>query len=135
MNASLMPALRGEKMAPRRLYFEHEGARGVRDGRYKVTAVKGGPWQLYDMESDRTELQDLASKRPEIVAALSKEWDAWASANQVVPNRACKCSTIACINGAAPVTPETPRMGDPSKFPTHTPTVNSGVNAIAQLSR
>ena len=29
--------------------------------------------------------------------------------------------------GAAPVTPEMCRMGEPSKFPTQTPTVNSGV--------
>jgi arylsulfatase A-like enzyme len=83
--ASLMPALRGGKMAPRTLYFEHEGARAVRNGRYKLTAVRGGPWQLYDIESDRIEMQDLAEKRPEVVATLSKEWDAWASANQVVP--------------------------------------------------
>ncbi len=40
-----------------------------------------------------------------------------------------------CMIGAAPVTPETSRIGEPSKFPTHTPTVNSGVKPIAQLSR
>ena len=83
--ASLMPALHGGKMAPRTLYFEHEGARAVRDGRYKLTAVRGGPWQLYDIESDRTELVDLAGKQPDLVARLSKKWDAWATENHVVP--------------------------------------------------
>ena len=37
--------------------------------------------------------------------------------------------------GPAPVTPETSRIGEPSKFPTQTPTVNSGVKPIVQLSR
>src|SRR6186997_1323797 len=53
----------------------------------------------------------------------------------VVPNRCRKYAITACRIGAAPVTPETSRIGVPSKFPTHTPTVNSGVYPIAQLSR
>ena len=40
-----------------------------------------------------------------------------------------------CMMGAAPVTPETSRMGAPLKLPTQTPTVNSGVKAMHQLSR
>jgi hypothetical protein len=38
-------------------------------------------------------------------------------------------------NGAAPLTPETSRIAEASKFPTQTPAVNSGVYAMAQLSR
>lgn len=83
--ASLIPALRGQKMPARTLYFEHEGARAVREGRYKLTAVRGGPWQLYDIEADRTEMHDLAVKQPRLVEALSKKWEAWASENQVTP--------------------------------------------------
>jgi hypothetical protein len=47
--------------------------------------------------------------------------------NHVVPNRRCRYTITSCRIGAAPVTPETSRMGAPLKFPTHTPTVNSGV--------
>jgi arylsulfatase A-like enzyme len=83
--ASLMPALHGRKMPARALYFEHEGARAVREGRYKLTALPGGPWQLYDIQEDRTEMHDLAVKQPKRVEALSKKWDAWASENQVTP--------------------------------------------------
>jgi arylsulfatase len=83
--ASLIPALRGGRMPARTLCFEHEGARAVREGRYKLTAVRGEPWKLYDMEADRTELQDLAAKQPRIVEALSRKWDAWASDNHVTP--------------------------------------------------
>ena len=83
--ASLMPALRGGRMPVRTLYFEHEGHRAVREGRYKLTALHGEPWKLYDIETDRTEMEDLAGRHPQVVASLAKKWDAWASENQVVP--------------------------------------------------
>ena len=82
---SLIPALRGERMPERTLYFEHEGTRAVREGRYKLTALRGGPWKLYDMERDRTELTDLADQQPRLVESLAKKWDTWGAENQVTP--------------------------------------------------
>ena len=82
---SLLPALRGGRMPGRALYFEHEGTRAVREGRYKLTALRGEPWKLYDMERDRTELDDLASQHPQRVESMAKQWDAWAVENQVTP--------------------------------------------------
>ena len=82
---SLVPALRGERMPERTLYFEHEGTRAVRQGRYKLTALRGESWKLYDMERDRTELEDLADRQPRRVESLAKKWDAWAAGNQVTP--------------------------------------------------
>ncbi len=82
---SLVPALRGERLPERTLYFEHEGTRAVREGRYKLTALRGGSWKLYDMERDRTELEDLADQQPRQVESLAKQWDTWAAENQVTP--------------------------------------------------
>jgi arylsulfatase A-like enzyme len=82
---SLMPALRGEKLPERTLYFEHEGTRAVREGRYKLTALRGEPWKLYDMERDRTEIDDLSEQQPQRVASLAKKWDTWAAENHVTP--------------------------------------------------
>ena len=82
---SLMPALRGEKLPERTLYFEHEGTRAVREGRYKLTALRGEPWKLYDTERDRTEIDDLSEQQPQRVATLAKKWDTWAAENQVTP--------------------------------------------------
>jgi arylsulfatase len=82
---SLVPALRGARLPERTLYFEHEGTRAVREGRYKLTALRGGPWKLYDMERDRTELDDLAGEQPARVESLAKKWDTWAAENQVTP--------------------------------------------------
>jgi arylsulfatase len=82
---SLIPALRGQRMPTRALYFEHEGHRAVREGRYKLTALRGEPWRLFDMDGDRTEMEDLAGKHPMLVQSLAKKWDVWAAANQVTP--------------------------------------------------
>ena len=82
---SLVPALRGERMPERTLYFEHEGTRAVREGRYKLTALRGESWKLYDMERDRTELEDLAARQPRRVESLARQWDTWAAGNQVTP--------------------------------------------------
>ena len=57
----------------------------MREGRYKLTALRGESWKLYDMEHDRTELEDLAGQQPQRVETLSKKWDTWAAENQVTP--------------------------------------------------
>jgi arylsulfatase len=71
--------------AARILYFEHEGNRAVREGRWKLSALKDQPWELYDFSNDRTELNDFAAEEPEIVKRLSEKWDRWAKENQVTP--------------------------------------------------
>jgi arylsulfatase len=82
---SLIPALHQKRMPERTLYFEHEGTRAVREGSYKLTALRGESWKLYDMERDRTELEDLTDKQPGRVESLAKKWDMWAAENQVTP--------------------------------------------------
>jgi arylsulfatase len=37
-------------------------------------------WELYDLESDRTELHDLAAEKPELVKELSEAYARWAKA-------------------------------------------------------
>ena len=42
-------------------------------------------WELYDMEADRSELNDLADKMPEKVEAMVADWQAWADRVGVQP--------------------------------------------------
>jgi arylsulfatase A-like enzyme len=82
---SLLPQWRGEPVDNRPLFFEHEGHRAVHQDHWKLVALRGAPWELYDMRTDRTELHNLAEQRPEVVSALSRAWDQWAGENQVTP--------------------------------------------------
>ena len=94
---SLVPALRGEPATPRSLFWEHEGNRAARDGRWKLVARKGHPWELYDIDADRAELHDLAALEPDRVSRMAKAWDDWAARCFVIkepaPSGAAKAST------------------------------------------
>jgi arylsulfatase len=62
---SLVPAFAGKPVERDYLAWEHERNRAVRAGKWKLVAVHGKPWELYDLEADRTELTDLAAKMPD----------------------------------------------------------------------
>ena len=87
---SLMPSLLGEKLkrdAP--LYFEHHGNLAMRDGKWKIVSMyrRNQPtqWQLFDMDSDRTELHDLSQEHPELKKAMIARWQKWADRVGVLP--------------------------------------------------
>jgi arylsulfatase len=77
---SLRPAFAAQPLARTRpLFWEHEGNKAVRDGRWKLVQKWRGPWELYDMEADRTEQRDLVKERPELAARLEAAWNQWAA--------------------------------------------------------
>ena len=41
-------------------------------------------WQLYDLEADPGETQDVSAEHPQIVRELESTWDAYATENNVV---------------------------------------------------
>jgi arylsulfatase len=83
---SLRPAFAGRPIERDALYWEHEGNRALRQGPWKLVA-KGpaGAWELYNIEADRSELHNLASDKPELVAQLAEAWERWATKSQVLP--------------------------------------------------
>lgn len=83
---SLQPAFKGgsiEREEP--IFWEHEGNRAVRQGKWKIVAKENRSWELYDMEKDRTEMNNLAEKNPKKVRELAAQWDAWAARAKVLP--------------------------------------------------
>jgi arylsulfatase A-like enzyme len=83
---SLTPAFRGkvlDRNSP--IFWEHEGNRAVRDGRWKLVAKENKPWELYDIETDRTEQNDLSSAEPKRAKELAAQWDAYAARANVLP--------------------------------------------------
>ncbi len=75
---SLVPTFHQPTEKPRTLFWEHEGNRAIRDGKWKLVGSRNEPWELYDMAVDRTELNDLSQQHPEKFEALEAKWDAWA---------------------------------------------------------
>jgi arylsulfatase A-like enzyme len=83
---SLRPAFAGRPLGRTQpLFWEHQGNRAVRDGRWKLVAKENQPWELYDLAADRTESNNLAGKQPERVKRLAALWDAWAARTNVLP--------------------------------------------------
>ncbi|MGE0100872.1 MAG: arylsulfatase [Blastocatellales bacterium] len=83
---SLRPVMTGsspDRSQP--IFWEHEGNRAVREGRWKLVAKENRPWELYDIDADRTEMNDLATKYPDRVRELSAKWDSWAARAKVLP--------------------------------------------------
>ncbi len=69
----------------RAIFWEHEGNRVVRQGKWKLVSKHPGGWELYDIDADRTEMHDLASENPEKVQELTALWGGWAQRCGVQP--------------------------------------------------
>ena len=82
---SLRPILEGkQRQAHSEIYWEHEGNRAVRQGKWKLVSKFPGEWELYDLEADRTELTDLATRQPAKARELAAKWTAWSKKVGVV---------------------------------------------------
>ena len=75
---SILTALRGGEVADAPLYWEHIGNAAVRHGRWKLVRDHPGPWELYDIETDRTEQHDQAQANTQLVRQLAEDWQRWA---------------------------------------------------------
>jgi arylsulfatase A-like enzyme len=75
---SFAAVLAGKTRAQPPLSWEHEGNRAIRKDNWKLVAQRGTKWELYDLNGDRAEMNDLAAKEPQRVKELAALWDAWA---------------------------------------------------------
>jgi arylsulfatase len=97
---SLAPSFTNKKLNRKAIYWEHEGNRAVREGKWKLASksvlnnsfafdkideLDLKDWELFDMENDRTELYNLADQHPEIVKKMAIEWNTWARSADVIP--------------------------------------------------
>lgn len=83
---SLVPILAGTRRDPHEaLFFRFAQNRAVRVGDLKLVSFRGGPWELYDLAMDRTELKDLAAHRSDQVEKLAARWMHWAEHVNLMP--------------------------------------------------
>jgi arylsulfatase len=85
---SLRPIFEGRRREPHAaLFWEHEGNRAIRQGKWKLVSQfrNATGWELYDLDADRTEMNNLAARNPAKVIELSTLWDGWAARVGVQP--------------------------------------------------
>ncbi len=67
----------GTRAGHETIFWEHQGHRALRRGNWKLVASFGEPWELYDLEADRTETNNLAAAHPDLVVELAAEHQRW----------------------------------------------------------
>lgn len=86
VGTSMLPALRGaDEAGAHPLFWEHVGNAAARMGRWKIVRIADRPWELYDVSTDRSETEDVATREPEVVAELAAAWESWARSVGVIP--------------------------------------------------
>jgi len=80
-----VPILNGKTRAGHEfLCWYLHGNRAVRQGRWKlVWGATSQKWELFDMQTDRTETTDIASLHPDRVERLKAAWHVWAKQTEV----------------------------------------------------
>ncbi len=58
------------------IYFNHEGNRALRRGDWKLVSARetGDAWELYDLATDRAEMNDLSAREPDRVKQMEARW-------------------------------------------------------------
>jgi arylsulfatase len=69
----------------RRLYWEHAGSKAVRDREWKLVQIHEGPWELYNMDKDRSEINNLIIEYPERAKKMKEMYREWAARAYVSP--------------------------------------------------
>ncbi|MSU48945.1 MAG: arylsulfatase [Opitutus sp.] len=83
---SLRPAFAGKSLRRvRPIFWEHEGNRAIRIGEWKLVSKHPGGWELFDVEADRSESTDLATRHPARVKDMAAQWETWATRVGVRP--------------------------------------------------
>ncbi|GHB86532.1 arylsulfatase [Persicitalea jodogahamensis] len=83
---SLLGVLSGKAGLPDRpLFFEHMSNSGVIEGEWKLVRSRDQPWELYNLQKDRSETNNLAREFPDQLGRLTKKYEQWATKNNVLP--------------------------------------------------
>ena len=77
---SLVPAFAGRSLhRVKPLFWEHEGNRALRSGPFKLVMKYKGPWELYNIDEDRTEQHNIIDKFPAMRDHLIRQWRDYAA--------------------------------------------------------
>jgi arylsulfatase len=74
---SMYPFFRGRQRPERvPIFWQWSDGKAVRNGKWKAV-VKGSGWELYDIDADRTETDNLASQQSQRLDDMIQMWNDW----------------------------------------------------------
>ena len=85
---SFLPILKGTANSGTQetFFWEHFGSNALRKGDWKLVKLDSkSPWELYNISSDKTEIDNVAKDHQEVVAELAEEWKKLAKQYHVYP--------------------------------------------------
>ena len=75
---SMVKALAGASLTNDRiLFFEHNGGRAARHRQWKISALAGQPWELYNLDKDPAETTNMIEDQPQRYEDLKYRWEDW----------------------------------------------------------
>jgi len=75
---SLLPIFEGKQRKGHDvLFWQFSKAKAIRTGKWKLVRLGQADWELYDLEKDRTELNNLALQYPQKVKQMAAMWEDW----------------------------------------------------------
>ncbi|MEP4036405.1 arylsulfatase [Pseudophaeobacter sp.] len=66
------------------IFFEHEGNAAIRQGQFKLVRLHDHDWELYDMEADRTELNNIIKGDEARARDMIRQYEDWAAKSGVM---------------------------------------------------
>jgi len=86
---SMVSTFKGEKLNQHEyMFWEHQNYCAIRFKNWKAYKnLNDNVWELYDMEIDRTEQNDIANMHPELIQQLDEKWNEWANSHKVFPKK------------------------------------------------
>ena len=82
---SLLSVLNGvEPQREEPLFWQWQSGKAIRKGKWKLVSDNKGPWELYNMDIDETETNDLVNEFPEVVKELTTDWGNWLKESEII---------------------------------------------------
>ena len=87
---TILPLLKNPKLPQMEtqhpvLWSFKDTSRGYLDYPWKINSINEGPWQLYNLAKDPCEIENLATKNPEKLKSLAKDWQDFATQKTTMP--------------------------------------------------
>lgn len=82
---SLVRAFSSDALHERTFVWEHERKCALRRGDWKIVKDPKGAWELYALDKDRSESNDLSKKNPELLSEMAALWEDEAKRTYILP--------------------------------------------------